>query len=89
VFIEPFLGGAVHDGSLTPTPLLSGLGCPVLFHTGGSVGYVIGQHWTVASTFQHLSNGKGVFGVNCGTNQSPTGGNQGLNTFGFSVGYRY
>ena len=33
-FAEAFVGPAVHNGSLTATPVLAGLGCPVLFHSG-------------------------------------------------------
>jgi lipid A 3-O-deacylase len=88
-FFEPFLGGAIHDGSLTATPTFSGLGCPLLFHAGFTGGYTITEHWNVMATFEHLSNGKGVFGVNCGTNQAPTGSNQGLNNYGIQVGYAF
>jgi hypothetical protein len=86
LFFEPFLGGAIYDGSLTPTPTLSGLGCPLLFHAGFSFGMAITEHWNALATFEHLSNGKGL-GVNCGTNQGPSGSNQGLNNYGVSVGY--
>jgi Lipid A 3-O-deacylase (PagL) len=89
LFFEPFVGGAVHDGSLTPTPTLAGLGCPLLFHAGVSLGVPINQHWSVIGTFEHLSNGKSLFGVDCGTNQSATGSNQGLNNYGLSVGYAF
>jgi lipid A 3-O-deacylase len=85
LFLEPFLGGATHDGSLTPT--LVGLGCPLLFHAGASFGVPITAHWRVLGTFEHLSNGK-PFGVDCGTNQR-AGGNQGLNNYGVSVGYAF
>jgi len=42
----------------------------------------------VLATFEHLSNGRGIFGINCGTNQGG-GGNQGLNNYGISVGYAF
>jgi hypothetical protein len=38
LFFEPFAGGAIHNGRLTPTPTLSGLGCPV--------GVPITKHWS-------------------------------------------
>ena len=76
LFFEPFLGGAIHDGNLAPTPTLVGLGCPLLFHAGASVGVPITEHWRVLGTFEHLSNGKPL-GVECGTNQR-LGGNQAL-----------
>jgi lipid A 3-O-deacylase len=87
LFFEPFVGGAIHNGSVTATPTLSGLGCPLLFHAGVSVGIPITERWSVLGSFEHLSNGKG-FGVDCGTNQSP-GTNQGLNNYGLSVGYAF
>jgi hypothetical protein len=87
-FFEPFIGGAIHNGSLTPTPTLAGLGCPYLFHAGFTGGFPITEHWSVLGTFEHLSNGRGIFGVNCGTNQVQ-GGNQGLNNYGISVGYAF
>jgi lipid A 3-O-deacylase len=88
LFFEPFLGGAVHNGSLTPTPTFSGLGCPLLFHAGWSFGFPITEHWSALATFEHLSNGKGIFGTNCGTNQV-AGTNQGLNNYGIRIGYSF
>lgn len=87
-YVEPFFGGAIHNGSLTPTSTLAGLGCPMLFHVGGSVGVPITEHWSVLGTFEHLSNGRGIFGVNCGTNWVG-GGNQGLNNYGVSASYAF
>jgi lipid A 3-O-deacylase len=88
LFFEPFVGGAVHNGSLTPAPNFSALGCPLLFHAGFSFGLAITEHWNALATFEHLSNGKS-FGVNCGTNQASSGSNQGLNNYGVSVGYAF
>lgn len=87
IFFEPFVGGAVHNGSLTPTPTLAGLGCPLLFHVGASVGVSITEHWTALGTFEHLSNGKEM-GIDCGTNQTP-GTNQGLDNWGISLDYAF
>jgi len=91
LFFEPFIGGAIHDGSLHGTPTLSALGCPELFHAGASFGVPITEHWSVLGTFEHLSNGKAIFGVDCGTNQGNQGRgyNQGLNNYGVSVGYAF
>jgi hypothetical protein len=94
LFIEPFFGGAIHNGSLLGTPTMSDLGCRELFHVGTSFGVPFGQHWSVIGTFEHLSNGKGVFGTDCGTNQANLpgatgGGNQGLNNYGLRVGYAF
>jgi hypothetical protein len=88
LFFEPFVGGAIHNGSLTPAPGFSALGCPLLFHAGFSFGLAITEHWNAFATFEHLSNGKG-FGVDCGTNQASSGSNQGLNNYGLSVGYAF
>jgi hypothetical protein len=87
-FVEGFIGPAIHNGSLVATPTQSGLGCHALFHAGGSLGYRFDAHWSVQATFAHLSNGRGVFGIDCGTNQVP-GGNQGLNNWGLRVGYAF
>jgi lipid A 3-O-deacylase len=95
LFFEPFVGGAIHDGSLHGTPTLSALGCPALFHAGVSLGVPITEHWSVLATWEHLSNGETLFGVNCGTNEyhggpDHLGGyNQGLNNYGVSVGYAF
>jgi lipid A 3-O-deacylase len=88
-FVEGFVGPAVHNGSLTVTPQLAGLGCDVLFHAGASVGYRLTDQWSVIGTFEHLSNGKTLFGINCGTNVAPVGSNQGLNNYGVRVGYAF
>lgn len=87
-FIEGFIGPAVHNGSLTPTPTHAGLGCPVLFNLGASVGYHLTDRWSVMGTVNHMSNGRGVLGVNCGTNQGP-GGNQGLTHYGVRASYAF
>ena len=87
-FAEAFVGPAIHDGSFGPTATHAGLGCPVLFHAGASLGYRITNNFSVMGTFGHLSNGRELFGINCGTNQQP-GGNQGLNQWGIRAGYTF
>jgi Lipid A 3-O-deacylase (PagL) len=93
LYLEPFFGGAVHNGSDLGSATQSDLGCRELFHVGMSVGVPIDRHWSVLGTFEHLSNGKGVFGINCGTNQVNSGGsgsgNQGLNNYGLSARYAF
>lgn len=88
-FVEAFVGPAVHDGSLTATATRAGLGCDVLFNAGVSVGYRFNQNWSVMGTFDHLSNGKSLFGIDCGTNRAATGSNQGLNNYGVRLGYSF
>jgi hypothetical protein len=92
-FFEPFLGGAIHNRGDLGSSTTADLGCTELFHAGVSLGVPIDRHWRVLATFAHVSNGKGIFGTNCGTNQtgmSPWGsGNQGLNNYGLSIGYAF
>lgn len=88
LLFEPYIGGAIHNGSLVPTPTLNGLGCPLLFHVGVSFGVPITEHWRIWGTFEHLSNGN-EFGVDCGTNTPGEGRNQGLNNYGIRIGYGF
>jgi lipid A 3-O-deacylase len=83
LFVEGFLGGALHDGSLTGNAAANqaALGCRLLFHVGGSVGYRITQQWSVMFTFDHLSNGNAVLD-GCSRNQ-------GLNEYLLRVGYSF
>jgi hypothetical protein len=84
LFIEGFVGGAYHNGSLNGDPIggvaqRSALGCRLLFHSGGNLGYHLNEHWSVMATFDHLSNGNAVLGA-CPRNQ-------GLNEYGLRIGY--
>ena len=90
-FVEPFIGAAVHNGSIAGIADDVGVGCDYLFHVGGSVGYRFDQHWSALVTFEHLSNGKQLFGVNCGSNQNLAGsnGNQGSNNYAVKIGYAF
>ena len=83
IFVEGFVGGLVHNGSLNGDPAnnMAALGCRVLFHVGGSVGYWLTQHWNVSATFDHISNGNAVLDA-CGRNQ-------GLNTYVVRAGYSF
>ena len=82
VFIEPFFGGAAHNGSLVGTRDLVALGCQPLFHVGGSVGYTVTSNLHVMFTIDHVSNGNEVFGTDCDRNQ-------GLNNYGLRLGYSF
>jgi lipid A 3-O-deacylase len=88
-FFELFVDGAIHNG--VQTGVVAGhstLGCPALFHVGGSFGYAITDHWTVMATFDHLSNGHYIFGINCAGNNGPTP-NPGINDWGGKIGYAF
>ncbi len=87
-FAELFVGPAVHNGSLDHEADRVGLGCPVLFHAGGSVGYRLTERISLMGTFAHLSNGRSLFGVDCGTNLGPRR-NQGLNNYGLRLGFAF
>lgn len=92
LFFEPSFGGAIHSGGVLGSPTTSDLGCHELFHETASLGVAINRHWQVLGTFEHLSNGKAL-GFDCGTNQPGISifgsGNQGLNNYGFRLGYAF
>jgi hypothetical protein len=86
-FFEIFVDGAIHNGIQSGAPPgHSSLGCPALFHVGGSLGYAITDHWTIMATFDHLSNGHYIYGINCAGNIGPTP-NPGINDWGGKIGY--
>jgi lipid A 3-O-deacylase len=88
-FFEVFVDGDIHNGYRQfPPPGRTGLGCPALFHVGGSLGYAISEHWTAMVTFDHLSNGHVIFGINCAGNTGPTP-NPGVNDWGAKIGYAF
>jgi hypothetical protein len=88
-FAEFFLDGDKHDGYLVnPPPGRSGLGCPYLFHVGGSLGYKVSEHWSVMLTFDHQSNGHAIFGTECG-GTGPNTPNTGINDYGLRLGYSF
>jgi len=89
-FAELFLDGDKHDGYLTSAPAgHSDLGCPYLFHAGGSVGYNLSPQWSLMFTFDHQSNGRGVFGTECDGLSASQTPNQGINDYGLRFGYRF
>jgi lipid A 3-O-deacylase len=88
-FAELFVDGAVHNGDLTGSdPGHAALGCRYLFNVGSSLGYSFDPHWNLTFTFDHLSNGKHVFGTQCGGAGSNTS-NPGINNYGARVGYAF
>jgi lipid A 3-O-deacylase len=82
LFVEGFFGGAVHNGSLDDSRGTNALGCNPLFHVGGSVGYQITERWSAIFTFDHLSNGRRVFGTDCDRNV-------GVNNYGLRLGFSF
>jgi hypothetical protein len=88
-FTELFLDGEKNDGYLDdPPPGRSGLGCRYLFHAGGSVGYKLSAHWSAMFTFDHQSNGHGIFETECDGLGADTH-NPGINDYGLRVGYTF
>lgn len=81
-FVEGFLDGAVHNGSLSGTADHVALGCNGQFHVGGSIGYRFDPRWSIMFTFDHLSNGSGIGLSSCGRNQ-------GLNNYGARIGFTF
>jgi hypothetical protein len=81
-FLEGFLDGAIHNGSLLGTYDHAALGCRALAHVGGSLGYRIDNRWSVMLTFDHASNGEGL-----GLSSCPR--NKGLNGYGARVGFSF
>jgi lipid A 3-O-deacylase len=81
-FAEGFFGGAyAPNGSINGDNIRhAGLGSRTLFNAGGSIGYQFNEHWSLLATFDHLSNGKTIFGT--GFNK-----NQGLNDYGLQLSY--
>lgn len=88
-FAEAFLDADLHNGYLNnPPPGHSGLGCRYMFHDGGSLGYKLSRHWSVMATFDHQSNGHGIFGTSCDGMGSNTR-NPGINDYGLRFGYTF
>lgn len=81
-FGEIFFGGAYHDGSKEGDATHNALGSRALFNVGGSVGYRFTPQWSVLVTFDHLSNGKTIFGTGFDRNV-------GVNNYGAQVSYAF
>jgi lipid A 3-O-deacylase len=81
IFLETFLGGALHNGSLQGDATHAALGCPLLYHLGASAGFRILPKLSVMFTFDHISNGRGVF--------SDCPRNVGLSQYGIRFAYSF
>lgn len=56
-FIEGGFGGAIHNGETNrETASKLNLGCRVLFHENGSLGFRLNEHSSVMLTVDHISN---------------------------------
>lgn len=96
-FAELAFGGVIHDGTReVPDPRLATTieelefvrrrerteieyGSRVLFRTQIALGYEINEHWAVDTFIEHLSHG----------NIISNGSNEGLDTYGLRLGYRF
>lgn len=77
-FFETMLGGAVHNGKLDlETDDRKALGSRMLFRLGAAVGYQISEHINISLMFDHISNAY------------LKEENEGLDTVGIHVGYRF
>jgi lipid A 3-O-deacylase len=78
MFVEGSVGGAVHTGNLHDDEVgHKDLGCPALFRESLSLGAFLGEHITVAVVADHISNA------------NICDKNEGLETVGARVGYRF
>jgi lipid A 3-O-deacylase len=72
------LGGAVHDGHLTPdSPTRKALGSRVLFHIPAEIGYRLDAHHSLSLYFEHTSNAW------------LASYNEGMDRIGMRYGYRF
>ena len=79
VFIEPMLGGMLHNGYLTNAPPgKRNMGCSTIFFYGGNIGYELTDKINIMATFEH-----GSHYALCG----PTT-NDGVNRMGLRVGWK-
>ncbi len=77
-FLEGILGGAIHDGDLDlETVDRKALGSRVLFRLGIAIGYDVTQNITLSLMFDHISNAYLI------------SANEGLDTVGVLVGYKF
>lgn len=78
IFVEGMLGGAIHDGENdTPSHDRKSLGSDALFHLGVAIGYYLTDHITASFMLDHISNAY------------LADENEGLDTFGFRLGYKF
>lgn len=77
-FVDANLGGALHDGrNVTDDPDRKSMGSDVLFRLGAALGYRLNENYNISLQVEHYSN--------AGTGAA----NEGLDTLGLRVGYRF
>lgn len=77
IFLEPFVGVAVSDGSALGDARHNAIGCTTLIHSGGNIGYRFDSHWSIMATLDHISNG------------NICSRNVGVNNYGGKIGYSF
>jgi hypothetical protein len=77
IFLEPFIGIAVSDGSEQGDADHNAIGCTTLIHSGGNLGYRLDRNWSIMVTLDHISNG------------NLCSRNVGVNNYGAKVGYAF
>lgn len=79
IFVEPMIGGAVHNGYLQNAPAgQRNLGCRFLYYYGANVGYNVSDSMTAMISVEHASHW-----AHC----DPTT-NDGINRIGFRLGWK-
>lgn len=77
LFMMLGIGLALHDGETEPTDTMKGLGSPLLFHVPLEFGFHLTPHYSLSIYFDHISNAY------------LTDHNEGLDTWGMRLGYRF
>jgi lipid A 3-O-deacylase len=81
-FAEIYAGGAINDGSQDGTATRAALGCQGAFNLGPSLGYHFNSSWSLMGTWNHMSNGNRLLGVDCPHNK-------GINDVGLKASYAF
>ena len=78
-FIEPMVGGMIHDGYLYDAPAgQREMGCRVVYFYGGNIGYEVSEKLNVMATFEHGSH----------WSQCVRRENDGVNRMGIRLGWK-
>lgn len=80
IFVEPMLGGVIHNGYLANAPVgQRDLGCRFLYFYGANIGYEINEKLSAMVSVEHASHW-----AHC----SPTE-NDGINRLGLKLGWKF